>query len=96
MAKPIVPQIIRGRLFYQTADVLFPTLAQAATAWSASESHRLGIADEVDQLIVDRLASLAEMRRAGKDQAGFAAACKREAELAARIRKLRAEVASHE
>lgn len=71
MAKSIIPRIIRGRLFYQTADVLFPTLTQAATAWSAAESHRLGIADEINQLIVDRMVSLAEMRRAGKDRGRF-------------------------
>ena len=43
MAKPIIPRIIRRRLFYQTADVLFPTFAQAACAWSAAEARRLDI-----------------------------------------------------
>lgn len=89
MAKPIIARMIRGRLHFEIADVLFPSFKEAATAGSAAESHRLGIADEIDQLIVDRTASLAQMRRAGKDQAGFAAACKREAELAARVRQLR-------
>lgn len=45
MATPIIPRIIRGRPFYQTADVPFPTFAQAATAWSAAEAHRLDIVD---------------------------------------------------
>lgn len=93
MAKTIIPRMIRGRLHFQIADVLFLTFAQAATARAAAESHRLGIADEIDRLTIDQLASLSEMRRAGKDQAGFSAACRREAELAARIRQLRAEVA---
>lgn len=95
MAKAIIPRLIRGCLYYQTADVLFPTFAQAATAWSAAQSHRLGIADEVETLVVERTAALAEMRHAGADMARFSAACSREAELAVRIRQLRAEVTSH-
>jgi len=89
MAKPIIPRIIRGRLFYQTADVFFPTFAQAATAWSAAESHRLGIADELDQLVIERTAALAEMRLAGIDMERFSAASKREATLALNICQLR-------
>jgi hypothetical protein len=45
MAIAIIPQIIRGRLFYQIADVLFPTFAQAAGAWSAAVAHRLDVVD---------------------------------------------------
>lgn len=45
MATPIIPRLIRGRLYFQTADVLFPTLAQAVTAWLAAEAHRLDIVD---------------------------------------------------
>jgi hypothetical protein len=39
MAEPIILRIIRGRLFFQTADVLFPIFAQAACALSAAEAH---------------------------------------------------------
>lgn len=45
MAVRIIPQIIRGRLFYQIADVFFPTFAQAAGAWSAAVAHRLDIVE---------------------------------------------------
>jgi hypothetical protein len=45
MAVPIIPRVERGRLYFQTADVLFPTFAQAAGAWSAAEAHRLDIAE---------------------------------------------------
>ena len=45
MAAPIIPRIVRGRLYFQIADVLLPTFAQAATAWSVAEAHRLGLAD---------------------------------------------------
>lgn len=92
MAAPIIPRIIRGRLFYQISDVLVPTFKQAATAWSAAEAHRLDIAEPVDELIIQRNAALADMRQAGADMDRFNAASKREAELAARIRQLRAEV----
>jgi hypothetical protein len=43
MAVPIIPQVIRGLLFYQVADVLFPTFRQAASAWSAADAHRLDL-----------------------------------------------------
>lgn len=45
MALKIIPRFIRGRLFYQVSDVLFPTFAAAATAWSAALAHRLDIAE---------------------------------------------------
>jgi hypothetical protein len=45
MAVPIIPRVIRGRLYFQTADVLFPTLKLAICAWSAAEAHRLDILD---------------------------------------------------
>lgn len=48
MAVPIVPRIYRGRLYFQIADVLFPTLALAVAAWFAAEAHRLDIVDERD------------------------------------------------
>ena len=92
MATAIIPRIIRNRLFFQTADVLFPSFAQAATAWSAAEAHRLDIVEPIHTLIVQRTTALAEMRTAGQDMARFTAACRREAELAAQIRQLRAEV----
>lgn len=47
MAVSIIPQVIRGRLFYQVADVLFPTFRQAASAWSAADAHRLDIVEVV-------------------------------------------------
>lgn len=47
MATPIIPRIVRGRLHFQIADVLFPTFAQAVCAWAAAaealaELHRTG------------------------------------------------------
>jgi hypothetical protein len=89
MASAIIPRIIRGRLFYQTADVLFPTFTQAATAWAAAEAHRLDVAEPIDKLIVERMNVLAEMRRSAGNLVAFSAASKREAELAVRIRRLR-------
>ena len=74
MATPIIPRLVRGRLFFQTADVLFPTFAQAATAWSAAEAHRLDIAEPIDKLTVERTEALAS---------------KREAQLSAQIRRIR-------
>jgi hypothetical protein len=49
MAVPIIPRLVRGRLYFQTAEVLFPTFAQAATAWSAAEAHRLDVAELIDE-----------------------------------------------
>jgi hypothetical protein len=43
MANRIIPRFIRGRLFFQVADVLFPTFARAASAWSAAVANRLDI-----------------------------------------------------
>lgn len=45
MAVPIIPRLLRGRLFFQVQDVLFPSFREAATAWSAAEAHRLDIID---------------------------------------------------
>ena len=45
MAKAIIPRVVRGRLYFQVSDVLFPTFAQAATAWSAALAHRLDIVE---------------------------------------------------
>jgi hypothetical protein len=45
MAVSIIPRVIRGRLYFQTADVLFPTFAQAAAAWTAAKAHHLDIVD---------------------------------------------------
>lgn len=85
----ISPRVIPGNIFYQVADVLFPTFAGAACAWSAAEAHRLGVADEIQTLVVQRTAALAELRNAGADMQRFRAAAGREAELAAQIRQLR-------
>jgi hypothetical protein len=45
MAKAIIPRIVRGRVYFQIADVLFPTFAQAAGAWSAAVAHRLDVVE---------------------------------------------------
>jgi hypothetical protein len=52
MAVSIIPRVIRGRLYFQTADVLFPTFALAASAWAATEAHRLDTAEPLNQFIV--------------------------------------------
>ena len=41
MARRIIPRFVRGRLYFQIADVLFPTFAEAASAWSAAMANRL-------------------------------------------------------
>lgn len=45
MAIPIIPRVIRGRLWFQVSDVLFPTFAQAVGAWSAAVAHRLDLVE---------------------------------------------------
>ena len=89
---PPRPRVIQGCLYFQVSGVLFPTFAQAAIAWLAAEARRLGIADKVETLVVERTGALAEMRKAGADMARFSAACEREAELAVRTRQLRVEL----
>jgi hypothetical protein len=89
MATFIIPRIVRGRLYFESADVLFPTFAQATTAWAAAEAHRLDIAEPIDELIVQRTDALAELHLAGVDMDRFRTAARREAELAANIRRLR-------
>nr|WP_298717231.1 hypothetical protein [uncultured Steroidobacter sp.] len=42
----ITPRVIRGKLYFQVADVLFLTFAAAASAWLAAEAHRV---DTVEQ-----------------------------------------------
>lgn len=40
----ITPRFVRGRLFYQVADCLFPSFRQGPVcAWSAADAHRLDI-----------------------------------------------------
>lgn len=46
MAEPIIPRIVRGRLYFEVGPVLFPTFAAAASAWSAAACHRLDIVDQ--------------------------------------------------
>lgn len=41
----IIPRVIRGRLYFQICDVLFPTFRQAASAWFAADAHRLDIVE---------------------------------------------------
>lgn len=36
MARSIIPRLVRGVLYFQIADVLFPTFAQAVCAWVAA------------------------------------------------------------
>ena len=43
MAMAIIPRIDRGRLHFQTDDVLFPTFAQAAGACPRSGKPRRGV-----------------------------------------------------
>jgi hypothetical protein len=46
MAVAIIrPRVVRGSLYFQIADVLFPSFAQAVAAWSAAEAHCLDIID---------------------------------------------------
>lgn len=85
----IRPRIVRGGLYFQVADVLFPTFAGAVAAWSAAEVQRLGVAHEIQTLIVQRTAALAELRNAGADMEHFRIAARSEAELASQIRQLR-------
>jgi hypothetical protein len=40
MAMPIIPRVERGRLYFQTADLLTPTFTLATGGWSAAEAHR--------------------------------------------------------
>lgn len=45
MAVSIIPRLVRGCLYFQVFDVLFPSFAQAAAAWSAAMAHRLDIVE---------------------------------------------------
>jgi hypothetical protein len=47
MAVSIIPRVERGRLYFQTADLLVPTFFQAAVGWSAAEAHRLDAVESV-------------------------------------------------
>jgi len=84
---PIRPAVIRGQLVFTLGDVAFTSFRLAACAWSAVECHRLDLVD----LVGLRAEALKDMRRAAYDVVAFAAAAKREAELAANIRRLRRE-----
>lgn len=41
MAMPIIPRLVRDRLYFQTADVRFFTLVQATSVWVAADAARL-------------------------------------------------------
>lgn len=41
MAVSIIPRVERGRLYFQTADLLVRTFAPGADGWGAAEAHRL-------------------------------------------------------
>jgi hypothetical protein len=45
MAVSIIPRVERGRLYFQTADLLVPTFIPAAGGWGTAEAHRLDIVD---------------------------------------------------
>jgi hypothetical protein len=49
MAVPIIPRLVRGRLYFQVAEVFFPSFPQAATAWSAAEAHRLDVVELIGE-----------------------------------------------
>jgi hypothetical protein len=46
MAVRIIPRIFQGRVFYQLADVLFPTFDQAGSVWFAAVTPRLDTVDD--------------------------------------------------
>jgi hypothetical protein len=83
MAVPIIPRVIRGRLYFETADVSFPTFAQAATASAAAEAHRLDIAEPLLRrckdcrldLSRDVLRALGTCPRWGKQRHGVESRC---------------------
>lgn len=41
MAVSIIPRVERGRLYFQTADLLVPRLIQAVDGWRTAEADRL-------------------------------------------------------
>lgn len=45
MALRIIPRIVCGRLYFLIGGVFFPTFAQAVSAWSATDCHRLDVVD---------------------------------------------------
>src|SRR5690606_29353028 len=46
MATPIIPRRVRGRLYFQTADILLPAFAQAAAPGAVVRAERDDIADQ--------------------------------------------------
>jgi hypothetical protein len=40
MDMAIIPRVERGRLYFQTPDLLVPTFTLATGGWSAAEPHR--------------------------------------------------------
>lgn len=49
MAMPIIPRPVRGRLYFQTADVLFPIFVQSGRAWTAADADRVDIVQPLQQ-----------------------------------------------
>lgn len=49
MAMPIMSRLVRGRLYCQTADPLYFTIAKAASAWTAADRRPVGIAQSLEQ-----------------------------------------------
>lgn len=90
MAVPIIPRIERGRLYFQTADVLFPSFAPAASARRAVKAHRLDAVELVQpelrarrrrcddcqlHLTPDVLRALGSCPRWGKPRHGVESQC---------------------
>lgn len=40
MAMPIIPRVERGRLYFQTPDLLAGMFSLAVGGWSAADAHR--------------------------------------------------------
>lgn len=89
MAVSIIPRVERGRLYFQTADVLFPSFAPAASAWRAAKARRLDVAESVRRaqpsrrrcddcqlhLTLDVLRALGSCPRWGKPRHGVESRC---------------------
>lgn len=45
MATPIIPRLVRGRLYFHSADVQFPSVTQVGPARAGAEAHQLSLVD---------------------------------------------------
>ena len=48
MATPIIPRVIRDRLYFQTADVSFPAFAPAAGTWDVADTCQVDMTEPLD------------------------------------------------